>query len=44
MGLNSVSVVEGRLEMHYAISSYDRKIFGDMKLENRRIAKINVYL
>jgi hypothetical protein len=44
MGLNSVSVVEGRLEMHYAISSYDRKIFGDMKLENGRIAKINVYL
>jgi hypothetical protein len=44
MGLNSVSVVEGRQEMHYAISSYDRKIFGDMNLENGRIAKINVYL
>lgn len=44
MGLNNVSVVEGRLEMHYAISSYDRKIFGDMKLDNGRKAKINVYL
>jgi hypothetical protein len=44
MGLNSVSVVEGRREMHYGISSYDHKIFGDMKLENERITKINVYL
>ena len=44
MGLNYVSLVEGRREMHYAISSYDRKIFGDMKLENGRIAKINVHL